>query len=235
MVTQDQALTNQRTPSVHQRLRTPRAAAVAGILFAVLFVTSMSLIRLAVPDPTADATATPLQREGANWVRFALVLVPFAGIAFLWFVGVVRAHLGPLEDQLFATVFFGSGLLFLAMLFCSAALAGGIIVIYESAPAEFADSEVIVYGRSVIYALMYTYALRMAGVFMLSLGTLWGRTRVVPRLFIGLTYALALVLLIVISYSLWVILIFPGWVLTISIYILVMSLRGTQDKAQSAL
>jgi hypothetical protein len=50
-------------------------------------------------------------------VNFALTLVPFAGIAFLWFMGVVRSHLGRLEDQFFSTVFYGSGLLFLAMLF----------------------------------------------------------------------------------------------------------------------
>jgi hypothetical protein len=54
----------------------------------------------------------------------ALYLVPFAGIAFLWFIGVLRDRLGELEDRFFATVFFGSGLLFLAMLFASAAVAG---------------------------------------------------------------------------------------------------------------
>jgi hypothetical protein len=54
-------------------------------------------------------------------------LVPFAGVAFLWFLGVVRDHLEPLENQFFSTVFFGSGLLFLAMIFAYAAIAGGII------------------------------------------------------------------------------------------------------------
>ena len=46
-----------------------------------------------------------------------LYLVPFAGIAFLWFIGVVRDRIGEREDKFFATVFFGSGLLFVAMLF----------------------------------------------------------------------------------------------------------------------
>jgi len=45
--------------------------------------------------------------------------LPFAGIAFLWFIGVLRDRLGELEDRFFATVFLGSGLLFLAMLFAS--------------------------------------------------------------------------------------------------------------------
>jgi hypothetical protein len=37
--------------------------------------------------------------------------VPFAGIAFLWFIGMLRDRLGEFEDRFFATVFFGSGLL----------------------------------------------------------------------------------------------------------------------------
>ena len=55
-------------------------------------------------------------------MRWSLQLVPFAGIAFLWFIGVVRDQLGDVEDRLFSTVFLGSGLLFLAMLFAGAAV-----------------------------------------------------------------------------------------------------------------
>ena len=57
--------------------------------------------------------------------------MPFAGIAFLWFIGVVRDRLGRLEDQFFSTVFFGSGLLFLAMVFVSMAIAGGMVAGYH--------------------------------------------------------------------------------------------------------
>ena len=62
-------------------------------------------------------------------VSIALHLLPFAGIAFLWFVGVVRDRLGENEDRFFATVFLGSGLLFVAMLFCAGALAAGLLVV----------------------------------------------------------------------------------------------------------
>ena len=46
----------------------------------------------------------------------ALYLAPFAGIAFLWFVAVIRDQIGDREDRFFATVFFGSGILFVALL-----------------------------------------------------------------------------------------------------------------------
>ena len=110
----------QRTES-RSKLTSPRAAAVAGILFSVLLITSLVIIRRAIPADPRD--------EGAwlagNWntVVFALNLLPFAGIAFLWFIGVVRDRIGEYEDRLFATVFLGSGLLFLAMLFAAAAIA----------------------------------------------------------------------------------------------------------------
>ena len=38
------------------------------------------------------------------------MLMPFAGIAFLWFIGVVRDGFGRYEDKFFASVFLGSGI-----------------------------------------------------------------------------------------------------------------------------
>ena len=52
------------------------------------------------------------------------MLMPFAGIAFLWFIGVVRDGFGRFEDKFFSSVFIGSGLLFLAMMFVASAVVG---------------------------------------------------------------------------------------------------------------
>src|SRR5512139_722309 len=103
------------------RLTTPRAAAVAGILFALLLGTALVLIRISIPADPADA-GTWL-KERTSTVILALSLLPFAGIAFLWFIGVVRVYRGGLEDRFVAGVFFGSGLVFRGMTFVSAALA----------------------------------------------------------------------------------------------------------------
>lgn len=112
------------------RLTTPRAAAIAGILFSLLLITSLVLIRLSVPQNPGDAG--DWLAGGWRTITLALNLLPFAGIAFLWFIGVVRDRLGESEDRFFATVFLGSGLLFLAMLFASAAVAGGILLIVQA-------------------------------------------------------------------------------------------------------
>ena len=101
-----------------------------------------------------------------------------------------------------------------------------------SRPTQLIETGVMVFGRAVIYTIMNVYAIRMAGVFMISLGTIWIQTRVVPRLFVFLTYGLALVLLVTINFSLWVIFIFPIWVLVISIIILRESWRGETAEAE---
>jgi hypothetical protein len=225
-------MTNQKAVLARQRLKTPRAAAVAGILFAVLFFISVTLLRSALPEDLAGPDAATWLKSNTGPMSLALTMVPFAGIAFLWFMGVVRAHLGNLEDQFFSSVMFGSGLLFLAMIFAAAAIAGGIIVSYGVAADKLIENGVVTFGRALMYTIMNVYAVRMAGVFMISLDTIWLQTRVVPRPFVFVTYALALLLLVAISFSLWVILIFPAWVFVISIYILRVSMRGKDAEAE---
>jgi hypothetical protein len=216
-------------PLTTQRLSTPRTAAVAGILFAVLFGTAIILLGLAIPaDPAAGGAWL---EEQAGTVTLALSLVPFAGIFFLWFIGVIRDRLGELEDRFFSTVFFGSGLLFLGMAFVSAALAGGLLATYAMAPAQMIDSGVYTFGRQIVYQVTNVYSMRMAAVFMLSLGTVWVRTRHMPRRLALLTFLSAVVLLVSLGRSLWVTLIFPVWVLIISVFILATNLRRQREGA----
>jgi hypothetical protein len=222
----------QQVTLTRQAIRTPRAAAVAGIIFSVLFTTSMVLIRLALPEDLRGTNVAVWLQGNTATISLALTLVPFAGIAFLWFVGVVRSRLGDLEDQFFSTVFFGSGLLFLAMMFVSAAIAGGILGSYAIEADTLIKSGVITFGRAIMYTITNVYGVRMAGVFMISLGTIWIRTHVMPRVFVFLTYALALLLLVSSNLTLWLVLVFPAWVFVISVFILIVSLRGEQAAAE---
>jgi hypothetical protein len=218
-------------PLTDLRLKTPRAAAAAGIVFSLLLGTAYILIRISIPADPSDGGAW--LEERANTVALALSLVPIAGIAFLWFIGVLRDRMGQLEDRFFSTVFLGSGLLYLAMTFVSAALAGGLLTSYSLEADKLIDSGLYTFSRAVMWRISNVYAIRMAGVFMISLGTISVRTRILHRGLALLTYALALFLLVSIGLSLWVTLIFPGWVLVVSVYILALNLRrqgaGTGD------
>lgn len=209
---------------LRRELTTPRSAAIAGILFAGLFGVCMLLIGTAFPSGVAASEAGDAARQ-ADALRLALRLVPFAGIAFLWFIGVVRDLLGDLEDQFFSTVFFGSGLLFIAMTFIAAALAGGILAGELAGPESVVSLETLRFGRMVMYQISHNYAIRMAGVFMLSLGTIWYRTGLMPRWLAVLTFLMAVILLFTFDETFSISLVLPGWVLVISIFILVRNRR----------
>jgi hypothetical protein len=205
------------------RLRAPRAAAIAGILFAVLLMTSFWLMRLAIPADPLEAGAWLQTRS--NTVALALNLVPFAGIAFLWFIGVLRDRLGEREDRFFATVFLGSGLLFLAMLFMSAAMVGGLIIAYTADSTRLLGSPTFTSARAIAYEVMNIYAIKMAGVFMVVTSTLALRTGFLARWIAILGFAVALLLLFSSRYIEGVLMAFPLWVLLISLYILIDNLR----------
>lgn len=214
------------------RLRAPRAAAIAGILFAVLLMTSFWLIRLAVPADPLEAGAWLQTR--ANTVALALNLVPFAGIAFLWFIGVLRDRLDEREDRFFATVFIGSGLLFLAMLFMSAAMAGGLIIAYTADSSRLLGSPSFTSARAIAYEIMNIYAIKMAGVFMIVTSTLALRTGFLARWIAFLGFAVALLLLLSSRHIEGILLAFPLWVLLISVYILIDNLRQPSPAAATS-
>jgi hypothetical protein len=211
-------VTSTTTPYRQQALVPPRVAAIAGVVFSLLTIFGIGLVRYAVPaDPSLPGTwLTEPDRRDA--VRFALDLVPFAGIAFLWFIGVLRSRLGELEDQFFATVFLASGLLFVACLFVASAVMGTLI---ESVAAGGIDSQTYYFGRRVSDALLNLFAMKMAGAFMFSTCTIGLRTTIFPRWLAISGYGCAVLLLVVIADWRWITLVFPIWMLLLSVQILV--------------
>ena len=217
---------------VRANLRTPKAAAIAGMLFSLLLIAVFSLLRISVPaDPQEPGSWL---RTNSNTIALALNLVPFAGIAFLWFIGVLRDRLGALEDRFFATVFLGSGLLFLSMLFTAAAAVGGILMAFAAQPEELINSATFHFARAATYNLVNIYMIKMAGVFMITVSTLAIYTGFASRWSAILGYVLALLLLIGSYYMSWSFVIFPLWVLLMSFLILRDNIRRSSEVAPSA-
>ena len=198
-------------------LRTSRAAAVAGIIFAVLLITALVLLRVSVPahPEAAGEWLTDSRRRAA--VAVALNLVPFSGIAFLWFIGVLRDRIGEREDRLFATVFLGSGLLFVGMLFVAAAVAGATVAASSARPG----ADVLALSRNLTGSLLNVYTMRMAAVFTLTTVNIARRTAIVSRWLTLAGLACALILLVGIGISPWVELLFPAWILALSLDVLI--------------
>lgn len=208
----------------------PRGVAISGILFSVLYVSSLALIRLAVPADPADPGAWLADPVFRNWVRIALNLVPFTGIAFLWFMAVLRTRIGLFEDRFFATVFLGSGLLFVAMLFASAAVSRGLLDTFSSDSGLPDRNDAYRIGREMAYALANTFGMRMAAVFMFVTSTIGLRTGVLARWVSFAGFAFGLVLLLVITDFAWIALLFPLWALLVSTYILI---AGWDDRTRA--
>ena len=202
-------------------LRTPRAAAVAGIVFSVLLITAQVLLRISVPGNPVVPGVWLSDSAHRTALAVALNLVPFAGIAFLWFIGVIRDRIGAREDKFFGTVFLGSGLLFVAMMFVAAALAGGILAGASAARSSGAPmGGTLALGRNVTGLLLNVYAMRMAAVFCLSTVSIARKTPIVSRWLVVAGLVTALLLLIGTGISGWVELLFPAWILALSVDIL---------------
>ena len=213
---------------IRREVRSPRSAALAGILFSLLMATSMILLRTgAIVDPVEVGPEWLEARSAA--VSVILVLIPFAGIAFLWFTGVMRDLLGDLEDKFFATVFLGSGIILVVMMFVWAAAYGAIFGTYQAVADALSDFDVFVYAITFTNHIISNYFLRMAAVYMLSTGSLWTRTEAVPRWLSIITYIVALSLLLFAGALRWAQFIFPAWVLLVSVYILILNYRYTQE------
>jgi len=206
-------------------LKTPKAAAVAGIAFSLLLALILWLLRTSIPADPLEPGAWLATDTRA--ITVALNLVPFAGVAFLWFNGVLRDRLGQLEDRFFASVFFGSAVLFLAMLFAAAAVIGAVMLVASiSEPNELTSSATFRFARAASYIIVNVYAVKMAAVFMISTSTVVIRTGIAPRWIAFLGLFLAAILLIGSYFIGWGIAVFPCWVFLISVYILIDNLGG---------
>jgi hypothetical protein len=202
-----------------RQIRAPWAASIAGILFSVLFTLALALLR-SQPDTAEELSQLFTTGQDQAVVIGGLYLAPFAGIMFLWFVAVIRDQIGEREDRFFATVFFGSGLLFVALLFMAAAVASTPTTLVDYLGQAPPSTEAIVLVRARAYTILFAFATRAAAVFMLATAAIGIRSGVFPRWFALAGFLLGLALMVAVSFADWVILVLPAWVAFVSVFIL---------------
>ena len=199
-------------------------------MFSILLTTALVLIRLSVPSGGEAGASWLTNSSRRTAVRVALNLVP------------VRRDRVPLvhrrdprpdrgyEDRFFATVFLGSGILFVAMLFVAAAIAGALVAGAPS-PSTAASKGASALARRETAVILNIYAMRMAAVFIISTATIAFRTKVMARWIALLGYAVALVLLLTIAITPWAAVAFPAWIMLVSVDTLVVSSRRRRAEA----
>jgi hypothetical protein len=208
--------------AAERRLETPRAAGIAGLVFSALFVVSLLLVRQR-PAPGSSAKEIAdfyLVHDAGRTALVGLYLVPFAGIAFLWFIAAIRSHLGEREDRFFATVFLGSGLLFVGMLFAASASAGALIAAVKFQDQPPPDADTFLLARALGFSFMFVFAVRAAAVFMLVASTIGLRTGFLPRWLVVAGYLSGFVFLFTVTYVEFLALLLPAWVTAVSIVIM---------------
>lgn len=211
---------------VRRQIRSPRSAAIAGIVYSVLMIIGMLLVRNMVADVPADISQEWLD-SWSNKAITAVTIVPFAGIAFLWFTGVIRDRLGDMEDRFLATVFLSSGIISVVLLFVWGAIVGALFGTYAASTLLTVDTDVVIFGFALMNQIIGNYALRMSSVYMLSIASIWTRTGVMPRWLAIVTYVVALGFLLFAGTIREARFAFPIWVFVVSIYILVVNYRRT--------
>jgi hypothetical protein len=222
---------------LQQRIRSPRSAALAGILFSGLLIASMLLITGITQVSPAEISTEWLETRASS-VSLALSLIPFAGIAFFWFTGVIRDQIGDREDRFFATVFLGSGIAYVVLTFIWAAVTGAVFGSFSLAADLLVDNDIYIFGFMFMNEILGNYILRIAGVYMFSIGSIWTRAVVMPRWLTIITYLLALVFLFFAGSIREARYVFPAWVFLTSVYILItnrrLERRGESTKPSNA-
>jgi hypothetical protein len=206
-------------------VRQPKAAAIAGLVFGLILVCVVVLLQSAAPGSVAESGSWMTDLDRRDAVTKALALIPFAGIAFLWFVAVVRSSLGHHEDRFFDAVLTGSGLVFVAMLFASAAVLMAALSLDDAGVARdpTADAE----AWALASALLGSFGARMAAVFTLAVSTAGLRAGSLPRLLALFGYLTGAILLLTPPLPRLAQLLFPLWVMAVSVMVLLRERSAT--------
>jgi hypothetical protein len=218
-------------------MRAPRAPAlltvVVGVAHAVLFLLSYWLL---TSTPGAQATDEELVAFYESGHRRELILVglyvmPFAGIAFLWFSVALRECIrarSQRENELLSSVQFVSGILYVGLFFAAAAASSVMAVSIEFAHSRLdpmVARQLPQYGAT----LMLVFAMRMAAMFVFTTSRIGRNTGVLPRWFTHVGLLVGLFLLLSASFSRALVLVFPLWLVALCALLLGRAWRLPKD------
>jgi hypothetical protein len=195
-------------------------------VFSILVFASLGRVYFAVPHKPADSADLLTTSPKRKLLLIGLSLIPFAAVAFLWFVGVIRDRIGDREDRFFATVFMGSGLLFVGMLLVGEAMASGMVLSVQpnAQTLSVAPPDWWTVTRHISHEMLEA-ALQMAGAFTTAIATLLLRTGAAPRSLTLSGTVVAVLLFFAPFVTQWIGLLFPVWIFVLSLYTLLAARR----------
>src|SRR3954454_22146424 len=204
-----------------------RKAGWYGVVFAVLLVVGLVLVATTPRLGASEAAYTTFYTGGgpATLSVVGLYIVPFAGIACLWHMVGTRTLLQVRRPGSWTEtrhwLHLAACVIFVCMLFVSVACVGAIALLTKFSDAPLPGPDVARALNSVGYALFFVYGVRAAGMYMLTTTGLASAARLLARPLVVLSYAVGALLLVSTTFHPAILLVFPAWVLMVSIVLLV--------------
>ena len=199
----------------------------SGVVFAVLLVLGLVLVATTPRLGASDAVYKTFYSGGgpATLTVVGLYIVPFAGIACLWHMITMRTLLQVRRPTSWAEtsnwLHLAASVIFVCMLFVSTAAVGAVALLTKFSNAPLPGPDVARALSSVGYTLLFVYGVRAAGMYMITTTGLASSAGVLPRPLAILSYVVAALLLVSTTFHPAILLVFPAWVLMVSIVLLV--------------
>lgn len=187
-----------------------------GIAYAVLLIAALVVLARAPGASSTDQEFTDFYTHSTDTrvlVVAAFYLMPFAGIAFMWFAVLLRVWIRRTTstlDEMYSSAQLVSGILFLGLFFAGAASISVLAVSADFSNATI-DSASARLFTELGWALIAVFAMRMAAVFIMTTSALGRRHGFLPRWFVITGYIVGLFLLLSASVSTTLVLVMPVW------------------------
>jgi hypothetical protein len=217
---------------VRRAFASVEAAALAGVGAAVLLSLSVYLIGR---QPGVGSSSKDLRWYADSGNRFTVLLglnlAPFGVVAFLWFMAVIRRRLGEREDQLFATVFFGSGIAFGLLTIAAAVCAAAPTLVVHFGGETSLDNSTVALAHGLWFGLWGVSASRLVGVFMATTSTIGMRFNARPSWLSRLGLVLGAILGVTGAFAGPLDFLFPAWLALVSLTLLFGQRRRSRTPA----
>ena len=212
-----------------------RKAGWSGVVFAVLLVLGMVLVATTPKLGASDADYAAFYSGGGaeTLTVVGLYVIPFAGIACLWHMITMRTLLQVHRPTSWAEIphwlHLAASVIFVCMLFVSTAAVGAVALLTKFSDAPLPGPDVARALSSVGYTLLFVYGVRAAGMYMITTTGLAKSAGVLPRPLVVVSYVVAALLLVSTTFHPAILLVFPAWVLMVSIVLLVRRPTGVSS------
>jgi hypothetical protein len=204
-----------------------RKAGWSGVVFSGLLVAALVLLH-GVPklsDPASAYSAFYARGGAGTYTVVGLYLVPFAGIACLWHMLATRTLLQVRRPgswgELRHWLHLAACVIFVCMLFAGSAAAGAVAMLTKFSAAPLPGPDVARALTALGYTLVFVFGVRAAGMYMITTTGLTSEAGMLPRPLTVVSYLLAALLLVSTTFHPAILLVFPAWVLIVSIVLLV--------------